>query len=214
MSAYLRTLKSFSLLAYTSIDEVLESGQKVQFGGLTEYRYVAPDKLRAALRSDRMWRDFYYDGKALTQVAPRAQYYASVPVTGSVGAVVGKLASDYDIEFPLADLFVWGNEDSTRDLRSAVLVGPARIGNVDTDHFAMRQAGVDWQVWVQKGAQPLPRKIVITTTDEPEQPQYTAVLNWNLNFRSAASEFTYTPPKGAVRITQVKAGAAAAAAAK
>ena len=41
------------------LDEVLQTGQKVQFGGTLEYRYVTPDKLRASIRTDRKWRDFY-----------------------------------------------------------------------------------------------------------------------------------------------------------
>ncbi len=202
MSAYLRTLKAFQVTAQTNTDEVLESGQKIQFGGTVGYRYVAPDKLRAFVRSDRVWRDFYYDGKTLTQVAPRMNYYASVPVTGSVASMVTRIGTDYDVEMPLADLFAWGSQDSVDAVTGAALIGPANIGGVDCDHFAMRQAGIDWQIWVQKGAQPLPRKMVITTTDEAQQPQYSAVLTWHTNLKPTATEFTYKPAKGAVRITQ------------
>lgn len=215
MSAYLRSLKSFQVTSQTTIDEVLDTGQKIQFGGVVGYRYVAPDKLRAFLRTDRVWRDFYYDGKTLTQVAPRMNYYASVPVAGTVGSLVSRLQSDYDIELPLADLFTWGtSEDSVNSLTSAILIGPANVGGADCDHFALRQDGVDWQVWVQRGAQPLPRKMVITTTDEAQQPQYTAVLSWFTSIRPTATEFTYTPARGAVRITQVPANAQQAQPAK
>jgi len=211
MGQYLRTLQAFSVTAQSTTDEVLDTGQKVQFGGSIEYRVVAPDKLRAALRSDRVWRDLYYDGKTLTQVAPRAEYYASVPMTGTVGAMVANVSDVYGIEVPLSDLFTWGtSDDGASKLASAYLVGPSRINGVDCDHYAMRQDGVDWQVWIQKGAQPLPRKFVITTTGEPSQPQYTAVLNWNLQARPATSEFTYRPTKTAQRITLAKAGPVAA----
>jgi hypothetical protein len=211
MSAYLRSMKSFQVTAQTNIDEVLDTGQKIQFGGAVGYRYVAPDKLHAVLRTDRVWRDFYYDGQTLTQVAPRMNYYASVPLSGSVNSVLGRLSSEYDVEMPLADLFTWGlTEDSVTAVKGAALIGPAKIGGVDCDHFALRQDGVDWQVWVQRGEQPLPRKFVITTTDEAQQPQYTAVLNWAPNMRLATTEFTYKPAKGAVRITQVPVKAAAA----
>lgn len=215
MGAYLRSLKSFQVLSQTTIDEVLASGQKVQFGGTIGYRYVAPDKLRAFLRTDRVWRDFYYDGKTLTQVAPRMNYYASVPLTGSVASLVGKLASDYEIDLPLADLFTWGtNEDSAQRVTSALRIGPASIDGADCDHFALRQDGVDWQVWVQRGAQPLPRKLLITTTDVPQQPQYTAQLSWFTSIRPKADEFTYAPAKGAIRIVQVPAVKPQPAAAK
>ena len=37
---------------------------------------------------------------------------------------------------------------------------PATIDGVATDHYAFREADVDWEVWIQKGDQPLPRKLV------------------------------------------------------
>lgn len=206
MSVYLRSLRSLQVTSQTTIDEVLASGQKVQFGGTIGYRYVAPDKLRAFLRTDRVWRDFYYDGKTLTQVAPRENYYASVPLTGSIAALLGKLSNDYEIDLPLADLFTWGTEDDkVNSVTSAVLIGPASIDGVDCDHFALRQDGADWQIWVQRGPQPLPRKLLITTTDLPQQPQYTAQLSWFTSIRPRANEFTYAPGKDAIRIVQVPA---------
>ena len=205
MSAYLRTLKSFAVTAQTTTDEVLDSGQKIQFGGAVDYRYASPDKLRSRVRSDRVWRDFYFDGKTLTQVAPRMNYYASVPVDGTVNQLVTRLANEYDIKMPLADLFMWGTDESGIDeVVGAARIGPARIGSVDCDHFAMRQAGVDWQIWIQMGSQPLPRKLVITTTDQSQQPQYAAVMSWNLNVRTSPSEFRYKPPQGAVKIALKK----------
>jgi hypothetical protein len=201
MGDYLRSLKSFNVKAETAKDEVLADGQKLQFGGTLEYRYATPDKLHASLRTDRKWREFYFDGTTLTQVAPRMGYYGSVAMSGKVGEVMTRLAQSYDIDMPLADLFYWGTPSSgVDDISAATLIGPARVGGVDTDHFALRQAGVDWQLWIERGARPLPRKLVITTTDEPAQPQYSATLSWDLGAKTPAAAFTYAPPKGAHRI--------------
>ena len=201
MGEYLRSLKSFVVKGETAKDEVLESGQKVQFGGTLEYRYSKPDKLHASFRTDRKWRDFYFDGKTLTLAGPRAGYYASVEMTGKVGELMTSLARRYGIEMPLADLFFWGTPSSgLDDITSATLIGPARVGGVDTDHFALRQQGVDLQIWVERGAKPLPHKMVVTTTEEPAQPQFSATLSWNLGAGMPASKFTYAPPKDAKRI--------------
>lgn len=201
MGDYLRSLKSFVVKAETAKDEVLESGQKVQFSGTLEYRYAKPDRLRATVRTDRKWRDFYFDGTTLTQVAPRMGYYGSVEMPGKVGELMTDLAQRYDIDMPLADLFYWGTPASgVDDITAAMLIGPARVGGVETDHFALRQAGVDWQIWIERGARPLPRKLVITTTEEPAQPQYSATLTWDLGAQLPSSTFTYAPPKGAKRI--------------
>jgi hypothetical protein len=204
MGDYLRSLKSFVVKADTAKDEVLDSGQKVMFSGTLEYRYAKPDRLRASVRTDRKWREFYFDGTTLTQVAPRMGYYGSVQVPGKVGDLMSGLAQRYDIDMPLADLFYWGTPSSgVDDLTAATLIGPAWVGGVETDHFALRQAGVDWQIWIERGARPLPRRLVITTTEEQGQPQYSATLNWDLGAQTPASAFTYAPPKGAQRIELV-----------
>lgn len=201
VGSFLRAQKHFTVRAEASTDEVLESGQKLQFSSTVEYQVGGPDKLRASVRSDRRQRDFYFDGKTLTQVAPRAGYYASVPLAGTIGEAMTTVAERYQIEMPLADLFLWGTpKDGLDDVTSALLVGPARIGGVDADHFALRQPGVDWQVWVERGARALPLKLVITTTDETAQPQYAATLKWDLKASPAMSTFTYVPPKTVHRI--------------
>ncbi len=201
VGAYLRAQKHFAVKANAVIDEVLLSGQKLQFASTVDYQFSSPDKLRASVRSDRKQRDYYFDGKTLTQVAPRNGYYASVPLPGTIGEAMIAVAQRYDVEIPLADLFLWGTpKGGLDDVTSALLVGPARIGGVDADHFALRQPGVDWQVWVERGARALPLKVVITTTDDPAQPQYAATLKWDLKASPPAAAFTYVPAKGAHRI--------------
>jgi len=201
MGEYLRSLKSYALHADTTIDEVLESGQKVQFGGTVDYRVQMPDRLRAEMRTDRRQRDIVYDGKTITQYAPRMGYYASIPAPPTIPEALILVDQKYAVELPLADLFLWGTPKAgLDDIKEAVYIGPAQIGGRTCDQYAYRQAGVDWQVWIQSGKQPLPCKLVITTTSEPAQPQYAAVLKWDLAPKLGATTFRFTPPKGAQRI--------------
>ena len=201
MGKYLRSLKAFTLRGDTAIDEVLDNGQKIQFGGTVDYRVQQPDRLRLDVRNERRWRDFYYDGRNLTQYGPRAKYYAVVGAPATIAELVQAADQKYDIEIPLADLFLWGTDKSgLDDIKSASFIGPAQIGGKDCDHFAFRQEGVDWQIWIQQGKQPLPCKMVITTLSEPSQPQYSAVLSWNVAPKFDKSTFTFVPPKDAKQI--------------
>ena len=47
MGEHLRELKSFDVHADTTIDEVGDDGQKLQFGGTVEYKVRRPDRMRA-----------------------------------------------------------------------------------------------------------------------------------------------------------------------
>jgi hypothetical protein len=43
------------------------------------------------------------------------------------------------------------------------------------EHYAFRQEGLDWQIWIQ-GDYPLPRKFVIRTLTDDARPQHTSNL--------------------------------------
>jgi len=213
MGAYLHTLKDFSVTADITSDEVLLSGQKIQVGGENTLTVRRPDRLKATVRKDEtdIDREFYYDGKIFTIYGKNVKYYASAPAPATIGALMDAVNERFDVSLPLAELFIWGTDKApVQDITSALYVGPATIGGIPTDHYAFRQKGVDWQVWLEKGKTRLPRKLVITTTDEEGQPQYVSVLKWNLSPSISDKTFTFVPPKDAHRI--VFAGQTAGAA--
>lgn len=200
MGEHLRQLKSFSVHADTTIDEVDDDGQKLQFGGTVDYKVRRPDRLWAEIDTDRQHRVFYYDGKTLTQYAPRMDYYASVDAPPTLHELADVLKTKFDISLPLSDLFRWGMEGNDGSgLTESDFVGPAKINNVDCGHFAFRQPGVDWQLWLSHETY-LPCKLVITTTDEPSQPQYVALFTWHTNVSFDDKTFTFEQPKTAHKI--------------
>lgn len=210
MGRYLRGLKNFTVQGDSTLELVTEDGQKLQFPGTVQYKVRAPDGLQLDVRSDRKERQLFYDGKTLTVYGPRNKYYASVDAPPTIAELLSNAADRYGIELPLADLFLWGTDKAPPSaLTSAVFVGPARIDGTVTEHYAFRQPGVDWQVWIEAGARPLPRRLVITTTGDPAQPQYASTLKWNTDAKLGDSAFAFTPPKDARRIELVEVDAVA-----
>jgi hypothetical protein len=201
MGAELRSLKSFAVSAETLQDEVLPDGESAQVNGTVNYVVRVPDRFRVDVRTDRKQRQIFYDGKTLTVWAPRMKYFASAPAPATIMATLDSASKTLGIEFPLADLFLWGTaRDGVKELTSARYVGPAYIDGIDTDQYAFRQAGADWQIWIDRGNTPLPRKLVIKTTTSAARPQYVATLKYNLAPVMTDAMFAFTPPKDAGRI--------------
>jgi hypothetical protein len=201
MGAFLSSLQEFAVRAETTKEEVLESGQKLQFAKSVDLWVKRPNALRADVNSDRQRRQFFYDGKTFALYSPRLGYYASVAAPPTIGELVGVLQERYGVEMPLVDLFHFGTDPHLKEaIRSAIDVGPATIGGADTEHYAYRQLDVDWQIWIEHGETPLPRKFVITTREEPSEPQFVAVLTWNLTPNLHPKSFTFVPPADAKRI--------------
>jgi hypothetical protein len=88
------------------------------------------------------------------------------------------------IRMPLAVMFLSTLPSELDNLGvSADYVEKTTITEVPCDHLTVRTAGgVDFQVWIAQGDEPLPRRIVITyKEDEKGQPQFWADFsNWNL----------------------------------
>jgi hypothetical protein len=201
MGAFLRAQEAMVVKMDTTTDEILDSGQKIQLQSAAELKMKRPNRLVAEMASDRKTRRYFYDGQTFTIYAPRDHFFAKVAAPPTLRELAEMLAGRYDIELPLADLFYWGTEKSgAADIVSAINVGPATVQGVPTDHYAFRQRDVDWQIWIQRGAEPLPRKLVITTTQEPGQPQYAVVTTWQLKPRLDDRDFAFRPPRDAHEI--------------
>ena len=203
MGDYLKTLKAFQVRTETNRDEVLDDGQSVEFDGVADLIVDRPNRLRADVVSDRQQRQYFYDGKSLSVWARRVNYYATVPAPPTIHELLDTLSSKYDIELPAADLFYWSDRKSTDHITGAIDLGSSQGGGVTCGHYAFRQEGTDWEVWIQRGDYPLPRNVVIKTLTDEARPRFASVLTWNLapSFNDAA--FTFVPPPDAKKITLV-----------
>jgi hypothetical protein len=210
MGAYLRTLAPFKLVSTATSEEVYGNGQKLQFLQRTTYTMGGPDKLRVKIETDSQNRDVFYNGKTFTISAPRAGKYLQLPASGTVGEVLTRAYEDWGVEFPVQDLFRWGSASATAERPTeGFKVGTARIGEHVTDHYAFRQTGVDWQIWIDQGDKPLPRKMVITNLEDPAQPQYVAYFSWDLTPALPTNAFEFTPAATDKRIDLGQFAAAA-----
>lgn len=215
MGAYLRTLKAFQVQAVITDEEVMLDGEKVQSSSTANLVAERPDHLRLNVISDRQERLFLYNGKTFTLFAPRPNFYSTVPAPGTIVALIDTLDDRYGIEMPFVDLFRWGTPESDANaITGARDIGPSQIDGVTCEQYTFRQAGLDWQVWIQQGDFPLPKKLVLTTLTDDARPQHTAVYTWNLAPSFSDDAFTFDPPSDAKKITIVEAAAARAKAKK
>jgi hypothetical protein len=187
--------------AKMTTDDVIAAGQKVQFSGAVDLKVRRPDRLRMDIAGDRRNEHIFYDGKTFTVYGERAGYYAAFPAPGTLNDLKSVLEQKYAFDLPLADLFYWGTEqDGTAAILGATKVGASNVDGFVCDHYAFHQKDVDWELWVEQGDRPLPRKYVITTTTEKLRPQHTMVLNWDLAPRLDEQTFTFVPPATAHQI--------------
>ena len=202
MSTYLQSLSTFGLTSQTSLDLVARDGQKIQLDGTATYKVRKPDAFVIDVVIDDWNRRYIYNGREFTVVAPKLAYFATVAAPATIRETVADVQTRFGISLPLDDLFRWSSPDGVRaeKLKSGYLVGVETIAGVKTAHYAFREGDIDWQIWIEQGEKPLPRKVVIVDRRDPANPAYVARLNWVLNPPLTDEDFAFRPDPDAKRI--------------
>src|SRR5258705_3368912 len=209
MSDYLASRQQFTLKAESTLEAVLTSGQKLQYDSPATLSVSRPNKLHAHRKGDLANQEFFYDGKTLTLYNPRENLYATTAAPATLDETLDFAREKLDIIAPAAELLYKNAADKMlKESTSRFVVGPSVVGSVKTTHLAFRAAEVDWQIWIEDGDKPLPRKFILTSKKVSGEPEFTVLIrNWDVGAKLSDQEFNFTPPKGAKKIEFLKLSA-------
>lgn len=202
MCGLLASRQTFTFAAEVNHEQVYPNGQTVELTRFVETAVSRPDKLYARITGDERDRVFVYDGKTVTMADYDRGVYAVVDAPATIDAALDMLTQKYGVVAPLADLlYAEPCKEILANVRTGDSVGVHTAAGKDCDHLVFTQNKADWQLWVEKGASPLPRKLVITDKDLMGWPQYAATFTeWNLTPRLPAGLFGFKPGKDMRRI--------------
>ncbi len=202
MTDYLGSLQQFRVRTQTTLEDVLDSGHRVDREISASVIIGRPNRLLAERRGDVVDQTFYYDGKTLTLHNPSDKVYATEPAPATIEAVLDFARESLGLTVPVADL-VYRNAFPLlmQDVTLAAVVGKAVVGGVKCDHLLFSRPGVDFQVWVAEAGRPLPHKYVVTDTGTPARLSVSTFMSdWNVAPSVADARFTFVPPAGARKI--------------
>ncbi len=202
MSEYLQSAKEFTFHSDITYDEMLSSGQMIQYGGTNTVSVRRPNRLHAAFNGDERKSRTFYDGRTITIFDAILNIYAVTKVPRKIDSAVDAIFEKYGFSVPIADL-VYSDPYAilTQEVQSGFLVGQHAVDGIKCNHLAFSQENIDWQIWIQDGPRPVPRKLLITYKNEPGCPQYTARLSgWDFKPHLSDHSFTFHAPEGADEI--------------
>ena len=211
MSAFLAKAPRFALEAEEVFDEVSANAPRVQLTNVRRVAVVRPDHFAADATGDTLNRAVVYDGHTLWALDKARNVYLTEQAPATIDATLDAVADKLGIVVPLSD-FVYS--DPYAVLMEGVLYGEYRgihlAAGVPCHHLAFTQEEIEWQIWIDAGDEPLPRKLLIAYVDEPGVPQYAATIRrWTLKPAFTDALFRFEPPEGATRIEPPAASAAA-----
>ncbi len=202
MTDYVAGQNVISATYDTDIEVITNDLQKIQFASSGQMLLSRPDKIRATRIGGYADVELIFDGKKLSVLGKNLNAYAQTDTTGSIDQLVAGLRNEFGMAIPGADLLLSGAYDELmKDVLDAKHIGRGVIDGVECNHLAFRNHDVDWQLWIEVGNRPIPRKYVITNKAVTGMPQYTLrIKDWKTDAQVAADAFAFKPPSEAKKV--------------
>jgi hypothetical protein len=174
MTDYVASQKNISITYDSDIEVITSHLQKIQFTSSGQVQLSRPDKLRATRTGGYRDVEVVFDGKLVTINDKDAKHFAQIDAEGTADQLIDVLREGHGVVAPGADLLLPHAFDvMMADVIEGEVIGKGVIDGVECDHLAFRNIDTDWQIWIESGARPIPRKYVITSKGVAEAPQYT-----------------------------------------
>ncbi|MEM8781870.1 MAG: DUF2092 domain-containing protein [Planctomycetota bacterium] len=194
--------QSMSFTADVSRDVVLAYGQKIQLSNQRQVCVMRPGSIRGFNEGDLDRVDYWLHDGRVTVLDRDRNVFAQLETPDTIDAALDALALEHGLVMPLADMLVADPYGSAiANVESAGYAGLHKVRGIACHHLVFRQPGLDWQLWIDAGSEPLPVRMVITFTDQPHAPQWMADFHgWDLNPKHESGMFQFEAPQDAEQI--------------
>jgi hypothetical protein len=201
MTDYTAAQKSISATFDSDIEVVTPELEKIQFTSSGKLQLTRPDKLRIRRTGGYADVELVYDGKTISIYGNNAKAYAQAELAGTIDQLVDVIQAKSGAAMPGTDLLLSNAYDEmTSNVVAAWHIGQGVIDGVECEHLAFRGVDTDWQIWIETGARPVPRKYVITSKTLAGAPQYTLrIKDWKTEAVADAHAFVFKPPADATK---------------
>jgi hypothetical protein len=158
---FISAAERFEVEAEVSYDVNRAMGSLIESGSTRRITVVRPDRVRVEVaRRDGSHLQLVFDGKEMTVHRSRDDVYAKQAIKGGLDSVVDTIIAQIGVRPPLMDL-LYSNLWAV--LRPRIVAGESHgkaiIGGVECTHLSFQDFDLDWEIWIENGERPLPRRI-------------------------------------------------------
>ena len=202
MSRKLADTARFTYRARSTLEIPARTGQFLTHFAESEVALHRPDKLRFSLSGEVPNFRLYYDGTHVYALDVDKNLFATAEAPVTIDEMLPFVLDKVGIDLPAADfLFSDPYAELTKGLTHAIVVGPSRVNGVKTEHFAFMNPESNWEIWIDTGPVPLPRRVAVTYKALENFPRFQIeFLDWNLTPRADIKQFEFRKPPGAKEI--------------
>lgn len=197
--AYLGSMDQYAF------DAVVDDEENVE-GELLKYKYNVsvkidrPGKFRVDIKSDIKNRSNYLNNGVYTMMDHGFGYYGQLKTPKSIDGTLDFIFEKYGIRSPLSRL-MYSDMGGRAKFNSSKYFGVVDVAGVACDYVAFKGPLREVHVWITTGDTPLVKTYSIIDTDAEEHARTNTTLTWDTDPKFSESDFVFTAPKDASKIS-------------
>jgi len=193
---YIDKLQNYAFDAIV-IDKSKNDGNVVgQYKHTINIKVARPNRLRVDIKGDLKNSINYLNNGTYTIVDYESNYYGELKTPKNINQALDFIFDKYGIRSPLATLIYTDMSKRARFTRSKYF-GKEIVSGVECDYIAFKNSSKEIHIWVATGDKP----IVKYYTEFNEFYQINTTIFWNENPQISNSNFIFTAPTDAVKIS-------------
>ncbi len=202
MSDLLKNATKISFIANTTREQPATTGQLLEFFYTSHVWMVRPNLLRIIVEGDIWTASIWYDGKKVSLMDPRTTFYAQADSPATIDDTVMFLVEKFQAPLPMATVLLSDiSKKAVQGLKTGFEAGVVMVDGIKCRQLAFTEEEADWQLWIEDGPNPLPRRLSVTYKKIKGSPHVSiSFSNWNLDAVIPANTFVFNPPEGATKV--------------
>ena len=201
---FIEALPAFSASGSAGGELYVKNDQLVEYGTSFKLTFVRPEKLYLQMNSwDGIETPLIFDGQTITAAiyAEGQHTYDTTPQPGDVNDSLDFMTKYTGAPREMAYFLTKQLTRSLSTVQTGLSLGKSTIDGTVCDHLALRTENRDGQIWITRGEEPTPRRILITHRNKPAQPRFWIQFDeWDSSPELSESIFSYIPPEGAKQV--------------
>ena len=177
MSYFLGSKSEYTFKADAMFDVLISGERKIQYSAQETVYVQKPDKFTIEYVTDIGGYKIWYTAGQTTILSLPTNDFTLTTLPGSIDQALKKLMEQYNFAPALSEfLFINTYREMTQNVISGAYFGTSKVFGTKCNHLTFVQNNIDWQIWIDAGRRPVPRKLVITYKNLPGSPQFIAII--------------------------------------
>ncbi|RLE45527.1 hypothetical protein DRJ25_05535 [Candidatus Woesearchaeota archaeon] len=197
---HIGNMDKYAFDAIVMDDEVKDGVVVKRYRQNVSVKVDRPDKLRVDSKGDTRNRSSYLKDGLFTMIDHGEGYYGQLKTPKTIDGALDLIFEKYGISAPLASL-IYSDMDKRMKFRTSKYFGTVDVAGVECDYVAFKSRVSEVHIWITTGDTPQIINYSIIDTTVEGNPRINTSITWNSNPKISESDFIFTAPKGASKIS-------------